>query len=179
MARTRTTKAKPAPEPEVEENETNGSAGLRPVGALHEHMADWLNEEYGEELDETLTARQVQVVISKRNQYRKSDEYAEFAEQREQERDRAAEEATAKPKVKRGRPVTTDDAEEDETEEAPKPARRGRVKATETPAEEPAPAKTRTRRTRATAATEEEAAPAPARRSRRRAAPAASETEPF
>src|ERR1044072_264053 len=106
-ARTRTKPAKAA-EPAEEDVETNG---LRPVSDLHTHMAEWLNEEYGDDLDKPLTARQVQIVIGKRNTYRKSDEYAEFMEGVEARRQQAeaarAEKAAAR--------------EDDEEDEAPAP----------------------------------------------------------
>lgn len=175
--RTRTKSAAPAPtpEPEVEEN---GSVGLRPVGALHEHMAEWLNDAFGDELDAELTPRQVQVVISKRNVYRKSDEYLAFKEEQDELREQAEVEAANKPKRVR-KVVDADEAEE--VEEAPKPKRGRSAKAkpaAETEEAEVPAAKPRTRRRTAAPAAEGEAAtPAPARRRRRAAA--APTDEPF
>lgn len=174
--RTRTKPVVPA-EPEVEVEE-NGSAGLRPVGALHEHMAEWLNDAFGDELDAELTPRQVQVVISKRNVYRKSDEYLAFKEEQDELREQAEAEAANKPK--RARKVADADEVEEEVEEAPKPKRGRPAKAkpaAETETAE-APAKPRSRRRTAAPAAEGEAAtPAPARRRRRAAA--APTDEPF
>jgi hypothetical protein len=177
MARAPRTRTKPV-EPEPAEEETNGAVGLREVGALHESMAEWYNAEYADELDKPLTPRQVQLVISKRNEYRKSDAYEQYVE----ERDAAAAEEEAKPKPARR---AAKQAEEDPAP-ASKPAarsRRGKAAAPAAETEEPAAApKARSRRRTAAAATEGEAAPAPAARTRRRrAASTATEgaAEPF
>jgi hypothetical protein len=169
----RTRRAAPketAPEPEPAEN-----GELREPGPLHVHMAEWLNDVYGEDLGKPLTPRQVQIVISRRNEYRKSDEYAAFKEEQDELRDQAAAEK-AEAKAERARSAA---ARSEEEEPPAKPARRRRGKAApaEEEEEEAPAAKPAARRARkAAAASTEDAAP-PARR-RRRATPA-SEAEPF
>lgn len=197
--RTRTKAAKPA-EPEEQEPEENGEApALREVGALHELMAEWLNDVYGDELDKPLTARQVQVVIAKRNEFRRSEDYDQFRTEQDEAREKAAakkdaepaEESGTKPaRRRRGGKAAEAETEAEAEEETPAPARtarsRRRPAAAET-GETTAAAPKRTRRARGAAQDAEPAEEAetsekaaPARRSRRRAAkPEGGETEPF
>jgi hypothetical protein len=124
MARAPRTRTKPV-EPEPAEEETNGAVGLREVGALHESMAEWYNAEYADELDKPLTPRQVQLVISKRNEYRKSDAYEQYVEERDAAAAPAAEteEPAAAPKARSRRRTA---AAATEGEAAPAPAARTR-----------------------------------------------------
>jgi hypothetical protein len=140
------TRARKAPAKTVEpEPETTVSG--RSEGEMHDLFAAYLNENYGADI----TPRQIFLVTSKRNEFRRTDVYADYAERRDEERTekpvktKAAKKAEPKPdeepKAKpvarrRGRTAPVVDT----TDEAPKakPVRRGRTsppKAEETKAE--------------------------------------------
>jgi hypothetical protein len=137
--RSRTKVAAPEPAEAAEEV----SNGLRPAGLLHQSMADWYNEEFADELDAELTPRQVQIVIAKRNAYRKSPAYEEYLEKKENEAD-AEEEETPAPRKRSAKAAPAEEAEaprprgrrggralkavdsESAAEDAPVPAPRGR-----------------------------------------------------
>lgn len=162
-------RTKPAPEPE-ETDEPVG--GLREPGTLHELMADWFNETY----DADVTPLQCLIFTSKRNEFRRSDEYAAYRDELDKTRAAAAEEAEAAPKRRRKAA-----ADEDEEEPAPK-ARRGRkAKAAEPEDEDEPEAKPAPKRRGRPAAKDADAAAKPVRRRRARGAAAADAEgdEPF
>lgn len=137
-ARRGSTKAAKAEPVEEEVEETNG----RGPGAMHELFATYLNDEY----DAGITPEQIMLVTSKRNEFRRTDAYADYRDELDKEREtRPAKKAKAKAEAA--------EADEEVGEPEPKPARRGRGRAKAAPAEEPA----------------EEAKPAPRRRRSSRA----------
>lgn len=175
MAR-KTAKAAPAPAPE----ETDEGGAVRGPSEMHELFSDWLKETY----DADVSPEAIFWVTSKRTAFRKSDEYAEFAEKVEQEReDRLAEKEKRAQEREAARASKDEDTDE---ADAPKPSRRRKAKsdpAEDEPAAE-APKPTRSRRKPAAKQADEDAegaekpAARPARR--RRSAPAGSgEKAPF
>jgi len=170
-------KAKPA----VEVEETEETATGRGPTALHEAMAEWLNETY----DADITADQVRLAQTKRKEFRATEAYdtavSEMDEAREQaETEKAkrraakeaqAEEAEEAPAPKRRKAK----AQAEDADEAPAPKRGRKAKAAaEEPAEEteakPARRGRKAKAAATTEAAEEETSEAPAKPKRRRAA---------
>lgn len=184
MARTsaRAAKAAPAPEPET----TEEGAATRGPGEMHEIFSEWLEKETGVTVD----PNHIYLVTSRRTAFRKSDEYLDYQEGRDELRAEAAKEKASRPK-----PAPKAKAEDETPAPSGRRGRRGKA-AVEPVVEEPqddsdaegeegieetpTPAPAAGRRGRRAAAVpaaaeqaEGEATPARGRRGRRAASPAA------
>lgn len=103
---------------EVEVEETEEVAGVsRSAMHIHEAMVEWL-ESNGYLTGDESTAEVVAVAFAKRNEWRKSEEYAEVKEEYASTRE-AEKEAKAAARAERAAAKAA--AEEDDEEEAPKP----------------------------------------------------------